>query len=199
MPDLTPQSVTNRPSQARLHAMAAHVHVGHRTRSERVWIGLAILAAVAAWALACRGPQPLMSVDFDRSIGARAGTDSPASATPAERPRESRHTQLAPASSSTRAGASFDLSVYARRYSGRRTASGMRYDPTLPTCASNRHGLGSIVKVSHGGRVAYLMVTDRLAPDLSHRIDLSSWAWNRLSGGAKPGVLKGARVMEVAR
>lgn len=77
-----------------------------------------------------------------------------------------------------------DASVYAVRYDKRRTASGLPYIHTELSCASNKHPLGALLRVSRGKEHVLVRVTDRLHPKFSHRVDLSGEAMRRLSGGA---------------
>ncbi len=205
MPDLTPESVTNRPSRARQHAMAASVSTARREPSPAaVWIGLAVLFAVSLWALSC-APLPLMSTDYSRAPGRGAAHSGLVPANTAVSPARCSseapvHTRISPARLiGPRAGDLFVLSVYAPRYAGRLTASGLPYRPSWPICASNRHPLGTILLISWGDRQAVAMVVDRLAIDHSDRIDLSESVWADLAGGAAPGLLHLATVEEVAR
>ena len=90
----TPESVTNRPSQARLHAMGPSFTVsrqGWEIHPVAVWVGLAVLFALFLWALAC-APLPFLSVDYSRAPGRGAANRGlvPANlaATPVRRPSE---------------------------------------------------------------------------------------------------------------
>ena len=52
-------------------------------------------------------------------------------------------------------------SWYGKRFNGRRTASGERFDPTAMTCAHKRYPFGSMLRVSSGDRSITCRVTDR--------------------------------------
>ncbi len=73
-------------------------------------------------------------------------------------------------------------SYYASRFEGRRTTSGLRYNPEKMTAAHESLPLGTVVKVVNAltRQEAIVTVTDRCAPKLFHFIDLSRAAAKKI-------------------
>lgn len=71
------------------------------------------------------------------------------------------------------------------------TASGQRFDQNKLTAASNRHKLGTKVRVTNveNGKAVDVVVNDRLHKKFSHRIDLSKAAFKELAPLSQ-GILK---------
>jgi rare lipoprotein A len=66
-------------------------------------------------------------------------------------------------------------SYYARRFEGRRTASGERYQGSLSTCAHRTHPFGTILRVTmvNNGKSATCVVNDRGPYRRSRVVDVS--------------------------
>jgi len=73
-------------------------------------------------------------------------------------------------------------SYYARRFEGRRTASGHRYNPEKLTAAHQSLPFGTVVKVLNPatGQEVQVTVNDRCAPKSFHFIDLSRAAAKKI-------------------
>lgn len=73
-------------------------------------------------------------------------------------------------------------SYYARRFEGRRTTSGHRYNPDKLTAAHNSLPLGTVVRVLNPATRQEVQVTvnDRCAPRSFHFIDLSRAAAKKI-------------------
>lgn len=73
-------------------------------------------------------------------------------------------------------------SYYAKRFEGRRTTSGKRYNPDKLTAAHQSLPLGTVVKVVNlsSRQEVYVTVTDRCAPKKFHFIDLSRAAAKKI-------------------
>ena len=73
-------------------------------------------------------------------------------------------------------------SYYARRFEGRRTTSGHRYNPEKMTAAHQSLPLGTLVKVVNSTSLQEVLVTitDRCAPKAFHFIDLSRAAAKKI-------------------
>lgn len=86
----------------------------------------------------------------------------------------------------------YTFSTYADKYVGRKMSNGKRYSHDAATVASNDYPLGTRLRLTTEWGFADAVVTDRMAKRFSGlRIDLSRSLWDALSGGAKPGLLKG--------
>ncbi|AAR33787.1 septal ring lytic transglycosylase RlpA family protein [Geobacter sulfurreducens] len=79
-------------------------------------------------------------------------------------------------------GVTGTASYYAKRYHGRRTTSGKRYDPKKLTAAHPTLPLGTKVKVVNltNDREVTVTITDRCRKRVNHFIDLSREAARRL-------------------
>jgi rare lipoprotein A len=79
-------------------------------------------------------------------------------------------------------GGTGTASYYAKRYNGRRTTSGKRYDPKKLTAAHPTLPLGTKVKVVNlaNNREVTVTITDRCRKRVNHFIDLSREAARRL-------------------
>lgn len=73
-------------------------------------------------------------------------------------------------------------SYYARKFEGRRTSSGQRYNPDKLTAAHQSLPLGTVVRVLNPatGQDVQVTVNDRCAPKSFHFIDLSRAAAKRI-------------------
>lgn len=73
-------------------------------------------------------------------------------------------------------------SYYARKFEGRRTTSGHRYNPEKLTAAHQSLPLGTVVKVQNPatGQEVQVTVNDRCAPKSFHFIDLSRAAAKKI-------------------
>ena len=73
-------------------------------------------------------------------------------------------------------------SYYARRYNGRKTTSGVRYDPTKLTAAHATYPLGTKVRVAnlHNDKEVVVTITDRCRERKHPFIDLSRAAAKKL-------------------
>ena len=73
-------------------------------------------------------------------------------------------------------------SYYARRFEGRRTASGHRYNPEKLTAAHQSLPLGTVVRVVNPAsrQEVQVTITDRCAPKSFHFIDLSRAAAKKI-------------------
>lgn len=73
-------------------------------------------------------------------------------------------------------------SYYARRFDGRQTTSGLRYNPDKLTAAHHSLPLGTVVKVVNptSRQEVHVTVTDRCAPRSFHFIDLSRAAAKKI-------------------
>jgi len=73
-------------------------------------------------------------------------------------------------------------SYYARRFDGRRTTSGLRYNPDKLTAAHHSLPLGTVVRVLNPAsrQEVHVTVTDRCAPRAFHFIDLSRAAAKKI-------------------
>ena len=73
-------------------------------------------------------------------------------------------------------------SFYHPKFNGRLTATGEVFANTNYTAASNHIKLGSYVKVTNlnNGRVCYVKVNDRMAPNNHRLVDLTSAAADKL-------------------
>ncbi|OJW82583.1 MAG: hypothetical protein BGO69_05695 [Bacteroidetes bacterium 46-16] len=73
-------------------------------------------------------------------------------------------------------------SYYHDKFEGRPTATGEIFDNDKFTAASNRLKLGTYVKVTNltNGRVIYVRINDRMAPNNPRLIDLASIAAEKL-------------------
>lgn len=67
-------------------------------------------------------------------------------------------------------------SYYGRGFAGKATASGEAFDPAKMTAAHRTLPLGSIVKVSHGGKSVVVRINDRGPSHGNRVIDLSEGA-----------------------
>ncbi len=86
------------------------------------------------------------------------------------------------AADKTTAGEEGTASYYARRYHGRKTHSGVRYDPEMMTAASPDLPLGCRVKVINlaNGKEVQVTVNDRCRRKKTPFIDLSRGAARKL-------------------
>ena len=84
--------------------------------------------------------------------------------------------------SSTFEGVEGFASYYARRFEGRRTTSGHRYNPEKLTAAHQSLPLGTVVRVVNpvSKQEVHVTVTDRCAPKSFHFIDLSRAAAKKI-------------------
>lgn len=73
-------------------------------------------------------------------------------------------------------------SYYARRFEGRRTSSGYRYNPDKLTAAHQSLPFGTVVRVLNPvtGQEVQVTINDRCAPKKFHFIDLSRAAAKRI-------------------
>ncbi|MHB8056381.1 MAG: septal ring lytic transglycosylase RlpA family protein [Desulfuromonadaceae bacterium] len=73
-------------------------------------------------------------------------------------------------------------SYYARRFEGRRTASGQRYNPNKLTGAHQSLPLGTVVRVVNPAtrQEVHVTINDRCAPKSFHFIDLSRAAAKKI-------------------
>ena len=73
-------------------------------------------------------------------------------------------------------------SYYARRFEGRRTTSGHRYNPEKMTAAHESLPLGTVVRVVNpvSKQEVHVTITDRCAPKAFHFIDLSRAAAKKI-------------------
>lgn len=73
-------------------------------------------------------------------------------------------------------------SYYARRFEGRRTTSGLRYNPEKMTAAHQSLPLGTVVRVVNPSskQEVHVTITDRCAPKSFHFIDLSRAAAKKI-------------------
>ncbi|HXE96901.1 MAG TPA: septal ring lytic transglycosylase RlpA family protein [Dongiaceae bacterium] len=73
-------------------------------------------------------------------------------------------------------------SYYARRFEGRRTTSGHRYNPEKLTAAHESLPLGTVVRVVNPAskQEVQVVITDRCAPKSFHFIDLSRAAAKKI-------------------
>lgn len=73
-------------------------------------------------------------------------------------------------------------SYYARRFEGRRTTSGLRYNPEKMTAAHQSLPLGTVVRVVNPSskQEVNVTITDRCAPKSFHFIDLSRAAAKKI-------------------
>lgn len=73
-------------------------------------------------------------------------------------------------------------SYYARRFEGRRTTSGLRYNPEKMTAAHQSLPLGTVVRVVNPAskQEVHVTITDRCAPKSFHFIDLSRAAAKKI-------------------
>lgn len=73
-------------------------------------------------------------------------------------------------------------SYYARRFEGRRTTSGHRYNPDNMTAAHESLPLGTVVRVVNPAnkQEVHVTITDRCAPKSFHFIDLSRAAAKKI-------------------
>lgn len=73
-------------------------------------------------------------------------------------------------------------SYYARRFEGRRTTSGLRYNPEKMTAAHQSLPLGTVVRVVNptSKQEVHVTITDRCAPKAFHFIDLSRAAAKKI-------------------
>jgi rare lipoprotein A len=73
-------------------------------------------------------------------------------------------------------------SHYARRFEGRRTTSGHRYNPDKMTAAHESLPLGTVVRVVNPAnkQEVHVTITDRCAPKSFHFIDLSRAAAKKI-------------------
>lgn len=73
-------------------------------------------------------------------------------------------------------------SYYARRFEGRRTTSGLRYNPEKMTAAHQSLPLGTVVRVVNptSKQEVHVTITDRCAPKSFHFIDLSRAAAKKI-------------------
>ncbi len=94
----------------------------------------------------------------------------------------------------------YTFSTYADKYVGRKMSNGQAYSHDNPTVASNDYPLGTRLTLETEWAKVSATVTDRMARRFSgKRIDLSRSLWEALSGGAKPGLVKGWAAVEVKR
>jgi rare lipoprotein A len=91
--------------------------------------------------------------------------------------RESRSS-----SAETRSSDELRASYYSRRFTGRKTASGERYDPDLLTAAHASLPLGTILRVTRlpGGPSVQVRVNDRCGCTHDRGLDLSEAAARKL-------------------
>lgn len=75
-------------------------------------------------------------------------------------------------------GANGIASFYAKKFEGRKTATGEVFDNSKYTAASNTLKLGTYVKVTNlqNGEVVYVKINDRMAANNKRLIDLASIA-----------------------
>lgn len=87
------------------------------------------------------------------------------------------------------------VSYYARRFNGRRTSSGVRYDPEKLTAASNDYPLGSRILVinPHNQKKVVVTINDRCRKRSYPLIDLSRQAARTL-GFLGKGLIRGVAV-----
>lgn len=73
-------------------------------------------------------------------------------------------------------------SYYARKFEGRRTTSGHRYNPEKMTAAHQSLPIGTVVQVVNpaSGQEVHVTITDRCAPRSFHFIDLSRAAARKI-------------------
>lgn len=73
-------------------------------------------------------------------------------------------------------------SYYARRFEGRRTSSGQRYNPNKLTAAHQSLPLGTVVRVVNPAtkQEVHVTINDRCAPKSFHFIDLSRAAAKKI-------------------
>src|SRR6187402_570303 len=73
-------------------------------------------------------------------------------------------------------------SFYHEKFEGRRTATGEVFTNDEFTAASNKLKLGTYVKVTNlnNGKIAYVRINDRMAPNNPRLIDLASIAAEKL-------------------
>lgn len=83
-------------------------------------------------------------------------------------------------------------SYYNNKYDGRKTASGEIFKQDSLTCASNKHPLGTVIKVTNtkNGRSVDVKVNDRLSKKYSERIDLSKKAFSLIAENVKEGIIE---------
>ena len=103
-----------------------------------------------------------------------------------EKPAGKRHTKGTPPTADNQHG---NASFYARHFSGRKTASGARYDPGALTAAHRTLPMGTQVKVTNPKNDQSVVVTvnDRGPVPKDRMIDVSSAAASKL-GMTKSGV-----------
>ncbi len=137
----------------------------HRTRS------IYVLAAACAVALP---PSAIAETD----------------ATPIRHPRH-HHTVKKPHDAAAAGKETGNASFYAKHFTGRKTASGERYDPTALTAAHRTLPLGTLVKVVNpkNDKSVVVTVNDRGPVPKNRMIDLSGAAAKQI-GMTKSGVTK---------
>ena len=83
-------------------------------------------------------------------------------------------------------------SIYHDKYHGRRAANGEIFSKNKLTAASNNYKLNTMVKVTNEktGKFVIVKITDRMAPNYSHRIDLSKLAAAEIGLTTQMGVTK---------
>lgn len=76
-----------------------------------------------------------------------------------------------------------EASYYHDKYNGRQAADGSIFRQDRMTAASNKHPLGTTVRVTNtaNDKSVDVKVTDRLNKKYSHRIDLSKAAFKRIA------------------
>ena len=84
-----------------------------------------------------------------------------------------------------------EASYYSDYYHGRQAADGSIFRQDRMTAASNKHPLGSQIRVTNieNGKSVDVKVTDRLNKRYSQRVDLSKKAFKEI-GNLKKGILK---------
>lgn len=78
---------------------------------------------------------------------------------------------------------SFTASFYSDLYHGRKAADGSIFNQNKLTAASNIYKLGTLVTVKNkkNGKSVTVKITDRLAKNKGHRIDLSKAAFKNIA------------------
>jgi rare lipoprotein A len=158
----------------------------HRTRIASGLVALSALVAATAWSQGQSSPAPASTPP---AAPAPAATPAPAAAAPAA---AAPAPAAPPAAAKAAAGGaeSGKLAWYGRKFAGRRTASGERYDPDALTMAHKTLPFGTKVKVTNtaNGKSVVLRVNDR-GPTQADRVgDVSLAAAQRL-GMTKAGVI----------
>ena len=114
---------------------------------------------------------------------AQQATPAPAASAPTPAPAE----KAAPAAAGAESG---KLAYYGKKFAGRKTASGERYNPDAMTMAHKTLPFGTKVKVTNkaNGKSAELRVNDR-GPTQGERVGDVSVAASKALGFGKAGVI----------